>query len=234
MIERKAFLQITKALILGLRNALTDPSACIKQNIIEELAQILGVERCVVFRVGSEDIDGRIKDCCEIVAGVPLEEYGPELRQKADLEAHPDLQAAVGNGRMVLIRNPCNDERTAYFRGIVERKDIGEIVYIPLFIEEAGEAVGVIVIDATHGRKFSEDELLFCSEVAELLSLLLGQESIMLQHLRDAIINKVVPLGGYARRLRENLQATLAYIDIIHKEATEISSILPQKLNRRL
>ena len=55
MIERKAFLQITKALILGMRNGLTDPSACMKQNIIEELAAVLGVQRCVIFKIGEEE-----------------------------------------------------------------------------------------------------------------------------------------------------------------------------------
>ena len=73
---------------------------------------------------------------------------------------------------------------------------MSEIAYIPLFIEEESRAAGVIVFDSVHGRAFSEDEIEFCSEVAELLSLLLGQERIMLQHFRDAIINKVVPLGG--------------------------------------
>ena len=53
----------------------------------------------------------------------------------------------------------------------------------------------------------------------------------MLQHFRDAIVNKVVPLGGFARRLQENLRTTLDYIEIIRKEAIEIDSILPKKLN---
>jgi hypothetical protein len=231
VIERKAFLQITKALIHGLRNGLADPSACIKQNIIEELAGILGVERCVIFKVGQEEVDGTLEEFCEIVAGVPLEEYASDFRQKAPLETHADIKAAVGNGRMLVIKNPRNDDRTAYFKGIVEKKHISEIIYIPLFNEEAGQAVGVIVIDSIHGRIFNDDEILFCSEVAELVSLLLGQESAMLQHFRDAIINKLVPLGGFAGRLRENLQTTLKYIEIIHKEAVEISGILPKKLN---
>ncbi|MGA2110337.1 MAG: hypothetical protein ABSH25_22140, partial [Syntrophorhabdales bacterium] len=106
-----------------------------------------------------------------------------------------------------------------------------EIAYIPLFIEEDSRPAGVIVFDAVHGRAFSKDEIEFCSEVAELLSLLLGQERIMLQHFRDAIINKVVPLGGFARRLQENLRTTLDYIEIIRKEAIEIDCILPKTLD---
>ena len=70
--------------------------------------------------------------------------------------------------------------------------------------------------------------------MAELLSLLFGQERIVLQHFRDAIINKVVPLGGFARRLQENLRTTLDYIEIIRKEATEIDCILPKTLNGEL
>lgn len=45
MVTRKAFLQITKAMILGLRNSIADPSIHIKQTISKELAEILGAER---------------------------------------------------------------------------------------------------------------------------------------------------------------------------------------------
>jgi len=231
MIQRKAFLQITKALILGMRNSLTDPSSCMKQNIIEELAAVLRVERCVIFKIGQEEVDGASGEFCEIAAGVPVEEYGPDFRGKAPLDAHPDIKVAVQNGRVLVIKDPLSDERTAYFRGIIEKKDISEIAYIPLFIEEDSQSTGVIVFDALHGRAFSKDEIEFCSEVAELLGLLLGQERIMLQHFRDAIINKVVPLGGFARRLQENLRTTLDYIEIIRKEAIEIDSVLPKTLN---
>jgi GAF domain-containing protein len=231
VIERKAFLQITKALILGMRNGLTDPSACMKQNIIEELAAVLGVKRCVIFKIGGEEVDGSLNEFCEIAAGVPLEEYGPDFRGKSALDAHPDVEAAVRKGRALVIKHPMNDERTAYFRGIIEKKDVSEIAYIPLFVEGESQSAGVIVFDAVHGRAFSEDEIDFCSEVAELLGLLLGQERIMLQRFRDAIINKVVPLGGFARRLQENLRTTLDYIEIIRKEAIEIDCILPKTLN---
>ena len=231
MIERKAFLEITKALVLGMRNSLTDPFACMKQNIIEELAVVLGMERCVIFKIGQEEVDGTSREFCEIAAGVPLEEYGPDFRDKSPLDAHPDIKAAVQNGRVLVISHPSTDERTAYFRGIIEAKDISEIAYIPLFVEEDSRPAGVIVFDAVHGRVFSKDEIEFCSEVAELLSLLLGQERIMLQHFRDAIINKVVPLGGFARRLQENLRTTLDYIEIIRKEAIEIDCILPKTLD---
>jgi GAF domain-containing protein len=234
MIERRAFLKITKALILGMRNSLTGPSACMKQNIIEELAAVLGVERCVIFKIDREEVDGTSREFCEIAVGVPVEEYGPDFRGKAPLEAHPDIKGAVQNGKVLVIKHPLSDERTAYFRGIIEEKDVSEIVYIPLFIEEGCGPAGVIVFDAVHGRSFSEDEIEFCSEVAELLSLLLGQERIVLQHFRDAIINKVVPLGGFARRLHENLRTTLDYIEIIRKEATEIDCILPKTLNGEL
>ncbi len=126
MIERKAFLQIAKALVVGLRKGLTDPSAGIKQTIIVELADILRVERCVIFRIAREEFNGAERDICQIVAGVPLEEYGLDVRLKASLDDHPDIKAAVGNGRMLVIRDPQNDLRTAYFKGIVERKDLSE------------------------------------------------------------------------------------------------------------
>ena len=97
MIERKAFLRITKAMILGLRNGLANPSERIKQNIIEELAAILGVERCVIFKVSRDEVDDAIHDFCEIIAGVPLSEYQSDFAKSEPLEIHPDLKAAVKN-----------------------------------------------------------------------------------------------------------------------------------------
>ena len=234
MIERKAFLRITKAMILGLRNGLANPSERIKQNIIEELAEILGVERCVIFKVARDEIDETPEDVCEIIAGVPLSEYQADFAKKERLEIHPDLKAAVESKGMLLIKDPGTDCRTAYFKGIVEKKQVSEILYVPLFIEEGRPPVGVIAIDTVQGKQFSEDEILFCSEVAELVSLLLEQERVILQHFRDEIINKIVPLGGFAKRLRENLQTTLNYIEIIHEHASEISTIVPKKLGQGL
>ncbi len=234
MIERKAFLRITKAMILGLRNGLANPSERIKQNIIEELAEVLGVERCVIFKVARDSVDETTDDFCQIIAGVPLSEYRSDIVKKERLEIHPDLKAAVENRGMLLIKDPHNDCRTAYFKGIVEKEHVSEILYVPLFIEDDGQPVGVIAIDAVQGKQFTDDEILFCSEVAELVSLLLEQERVIFQHFRDEIINKLVPLGGFAKRLRENLQTTLNYIEIIHEHAAEISTIVPKKLDRGL
>jgi GAF domain-containing protein len=220
-------------MILGLRNGLTNPTEIIKQNIIEELAEILGVERCVIFKVARDSVDETVDDFCQIIAGVPLSEYRSDIAKKERLEIHPDLKAAVENRGMLLIKDPHNDCRTAYFKGIVEKEHVSEILYLPLFLEDGGQPVGVIAIDAVQ-KQFTDDEILFCSEVAELVSLLLEQERVIFQHFRDEIINKIVPLGGFARRLRDNLQTTLNYIEIIHEHAAEISTIVPKKLDRGL
>ena len=90
---------------------------------------------------------------------------------------------------------------------------------------------GVIVFDAVHGKSFTEDEIKFCSEVAELLGLLHVWERIILQHFRDTIINKIVPLGGFAGKLHENLRTTLDYVEIIRRSAIEINCLLPKTLD---
>ena len=169
-------------MILALRNSLTDPSIHIKQSIMKELAEILGVERCVLFKIACEGIDGTLKESCEIIAGVPLEDYLSQPNDKESLKAHPDIEAAVKNGRTLLIKDPRSDNRTAYFEDMIIKKSISQILYLPIYVEEGGKAVGVIVIDAIQGKEFDEDEILFCSEVAELISLLVGQESAILQH----------------------------------------------------
>lgn len=219
-------------MILGLRNSLYDPSVNIKQSIMKELAEILGVERCVLFKIAREGIDGRIKESCEIIAGVPLEEYLSQPNNKDSLKAHPDIEAATKNGRTLLIKDPRSDNRTAYFEDMIIKKSISQILYLPIYVEEGGKAVGVIVIDTIQGKEFDEDEILFCSEVAELISLLVGQESAILQHFRDEIVNKIVPLSGFTKRLRENMETTLNYLEIIHKEAEEIDKILSKSLEK--
>ncbi len=228
MVERKAFLQITKAMILGLRNGLADPCVKIKQIILKELAEILGAERCVLFKIVCEGTNGTFNESCEIIAGVPAEEYLAQPGNKEPLKTHPDIGAAITNGGTLLIKHPHTDNRTAYFEGMIIKKDVSQILYIPIYVEEGGRAVEVIVIDGIHGKEFDEDEILFCSEVGELISLLVGQESAILQHFRDEIVNKIVPLSGFTRRMRANMQATLDYLEIIHKEAEEIDKMLPK------
>ena len=129
---------------------------------------------------------------------------------------------------------PGTDPRTQYFKEIIKETGISEIVYLPLRYEDDEQWTEIIVIDAVHDKTFDEDEIQFCSEVAEFLSIILGRETIMLQHFRDIVINRMVPLEGFAVKLRDNLQATLSYVSIIYREAEEISSLLPRKLNRRL
>ncbi|MEN6617345.1 MAG: GAF domain-containing protein [Syntrophorhabdus sp.] len=230
MVERKAFLQITKAMILGLRSSLADPRVRIKQSILKELAEILGAERCVLFKINCEGKNGTFNESCEIIAGVPAEEYMVNPGNKESLKAHPDIQAAITNGKTLLIKDPYNDSRTAYFEDMLIKKGVSQILYIPIYVEDRGKAVGVIVIDGVLGKQFDEDEILFCSEVAELISLLVGQEAAILQHFRDGIINRIVPLSGFARRMRENMEVTLDYLEIIHREAEEIDKVLPKTL----
>jgi GAF domain-containing protein len=230
MVERKAFLQITKAMILGLRNSLADPRVRIKQSILKELADILGAERCVLFRINRNGNNGTCNESCEIIAGVPAEEYLAQPGRKEPLKDHPDIEAAITNGRTLLIKDPYTDRRTAYIEEMLIRKDVSQILYIPIYVEERGKAVGVIVIDGIHGKQFDEDEILFCSEVAELISLLVGQEAAILQHFRDGVVNRIVPLLGFARRMRKNMEATLDCLEIIHREAEEIDKILPKTL----
>ncbi len=232
MIERKAFLQIAKAMVLGIRNGLIDPSEHIKQRIMKELAGILGVERCVLFKISrEEEINGTSRELCKIIAGVPVEEYLKQSDIVDLLDMHPDIRASVHNGRTMLIKNPRTDERTAYFEDMIKAKNISQILYIPIYVEEDSKAVGVIVIDTIQGKEFDEDKILFCSEVGDLMSLLVAQEGTILQHFRDQVVNKIVPLSGFARRLCEkNMETTMNYLEIIHKEAEEIDRLLPRTL----
>ena len=74
MVERKAFLQITKAMILGLKNSLVDPRVKIKQSILKELAEMLGVSPSRI----SEYMTGKSE---------PTLRVARLLREKLDIDA---------------------------------------------------------------------------------------------------------------------------------------------------
>jgi GAF domain-containing protein len=171
----------------------------ILQQLTKKLTEIVGVKHCVVFKI----IDGIANDCViEIAAGVPIEEHGIGLKEP--LSKHPDIAEALRSGTTMRIKSPEVSPLTSYFNGIIKKRNINEILYIPIISKLNGKTVGMIVIDAVGEKgEFSDEEIEFCSEVGELISLLIGREEILFQQMRDEIINRIAALGGFIDRMNK-------------------------------
>lgn len=202
----------------------------IQQVIVERLSKILNAQRCVIFII-SADNEGTY---CEMTVGVPADEHGFGLKEIINSEKHPDIWEVVWGKAVLHIKDPELNPLTAHLTEIVRQKNISEILYIPLVIKIAFEAenkdpkairmsneksIGVIVIDALDGRKFSEEEVEFCAEVGQLLSLIINQEEIFIQKARDRSIGSIVSLGAFAKRIRDEAE-------VIIKNVAEIEESL--------
>ncbi len=60
-----------------------------------------------------------MKELCEIIAGMPVQEYLEQSNITGPLEAHPDIEPSLHKGRTLLIKNPRIDKRTACFEDMI-------------------------------------------------------------------------------------------------------------------
>jgi len=219
-INNKDSFVIAKSII----NALID-QVPIKQQIIESMSQILNVNRCTVFKI----FRGKNKKMfCGVFAGVPVNEYSIDVVES--LNDHPDIKKVVDGRKILLVADPKENPLTSYFSQAIIKNNVNQILYIPLVFEKNSKrTIGVVVIDAIAERKaFNEEEIEFCAEVGGLISLILEREEVLIEEMRDKIINRVVGLGGFARRLKKINREFSKDVRIIIKEIKTVEKIFPR------
>jgi len=197
----------------------------ISANTMHEILKILrdtlgNVERITFWR-----IEG---DSCQIIAGIPLDKHG--IGKKYELKEHPDIEFAVNSPKHFnLIENPAVNSLTDYdhFRDAIKENEVNAILYI---VTE--DKTGVIVVDATGQRQtFALGDAKLCEKLARLIAarlvsyeefaMLLVQmiQDIPIQQFRDQIINRVVPLDGYVKRLKKNVRRAKEHPEQLGKDA---------------
>jgi len=217
-ISRRAILGITKTLVGSIINKIP-----IQQQIVQKLSEILNVQRCVIFKLS----DDGVSDDIEITAGVPIEEHGIGLRES--ICKHPDIQEAIRRRKIMVITDPKDSPFTAQFKQVIDQKSIAQILYLPLISELNGKTIGVIVIDAVGEKSgFEYEEIEFCTEVGELISLIIDREEILVEQMRDLIINKIVALGGFAVRLNRLTKEFALDAQAIMDEIKKIEKLCPK------
>ncbi len=188
----------------------------VKQAIVESMADILGIERCAVFKIYRKEEDRRVI-LCKIVAGIPKNEHKIGLTE--EIHRYPDIQRAIETKKVLFIQDPKDNPLTFYFVDAVIEKDINQILYIPIFFNNRSKrTIGVVVLDAIGKRRFSDEEVEFCQEIGRVLSLILEQEEVIVENVRDKFLNKTVGLGGFAERIRKHSQKIVEIISEMEKE----------------
>ena len=128
------------------------------------------------------------------------------------------------------IMNPETSPLTSYFKGIIKRKGMKEILYTPIISRLDGKTVGMIVMDAVGDKaEFSGEEEEFCREVGELIALLMDREEILVQQMRDMIITRIAALGGFIARMNKLAKNIDESAQTILEELKKIEELVPRK-----
>lgn len=196
----------------------------IQQKIVEKLAEVLGAKSCIIFRTFNYITDSEREKRCKLIAGVPLEEH--TIGYESNIERHPDIKDAINTKeKFFVIAEPRRDERCYYFKEIIERKRIVEILYVPLCTEINGDRKieGVIVIDKMldDGKQFDEEEIEFCCQIAEFLATIINIEQGLMNYIRDLMLNPVVVAGGFLKQIEEKIKIIRSDVEKIEKRVRE-------------
>jgi len=215
--------------------------------IVCQIIEVLGVERCCIFRVFPET------EIAYLIRGKPENEHGIGMKFSfSDLEA---LKEAAKSKSTVLIEDVWNDERTKNTRELIYFKKINAMLFVPVLVSD--EVVAIITVDATDSKKtFTEEEKHFCLSLANSVGLLLERDLLHKEQEEKEILvilgraaaeaahrmrNPLVPIGGFARRIAKEVkdEKLKEYAEIIIKETGRLESVLegilkfvrPRKVN---
>jgi len=183
--------------------------------IVERALKFSGAERvCLIMK--------NKKDELMIEAGFPRYEHG--IGKKITLEiGERFLRQVMRKGEsIVLVTNPCEDQRIAYMRELVMKCGISSILFLPLLF--GGETIGILVFDRVGGRNFSREDLEKIKLFGRLASRAIGMEEkrrkdrekilhdeklrILGEHSSRAahiIRNSLTIIGGFSGRLLKRL-----------------------------
>ncbi len=202
--------------------------------LVKKVVEVLEIKRCSIFRIFPDS------EIAHLIIGEPAEEHG--VGMKFFFEEMGALKEAINCRSRVLIAEPLQDERTKNTKELIHSKGINAILFVPLMTKD--QVIGVIVADATDGKKnFNQEEIYFCAILSNLAGLLLErdllhqqkEEKKALEILGKAaaeaahrIRNPLASIGGFARRLAKQIQELeyRRYAEIIVRETERMETIL--------
>lgn len=183
--------------------------------IVERALKFSGAERvCLIMK--------NKKDELMIEAGFPRYEHGIGKKITPEIGERFLRQVMRKGESIVLVTNPCEDQRIAYMRELVMKCGISSILFLPLLF--GGETIGILVFDRVGGRNFSREDLEKIKLFGRLASRAIGMEEkrrkdrekilhdeklrILGEHSSRAahiIRNSLTIIGGFSGRLLKRL-----------------------------
>lgn len=224
--------KMSRKTLLRVMNAISKDTTFLDtfNHLVQEIASILQISRCAIYRV--EEMEDRER-YCEIVAGIPADDKAHGIGHRDKLADHPDILSAAQNDSVKVIDDPSLHPLTSYFKGIIDQNEIHAILYAPVSFN--GGIIGVIVVDASGEEKlgFTHEEVLFCSEIAQHIALILYRDDCVIQELRHEVINRITNVGGYVKLMVKSLaegdiSKAKEYALIILQETEKMESIIPK------
>ncbi|MEW6571675.1 MAG: ATP-binding protein, partial [Nitrospirota bacterium] len=143
--------------------------------------------------------------------GVPQYTHGIGKKITPDI-GETFLRQVMRKGRsLVLVTNPCKDQRVAYMRELVTTCGITAILFLPLYFE--GEANGILVFDRVSGIKFTKEDIEKIRLFGRLASKAIGTERRR-QKDREKILQdeKLRTLGEHSSQVAHIIRNSLTII----------------------
>lgn len=177
--------------------------------IVVKIAEILKIERCSIFKIAPE------LEKAYLITGVPKEKDAHGWGMNFSFSDLPAIKEVVEKKNYLIISDPANDERTRGSQDLIYFKRINAMLFLPLLAKDG--VMGIIVVDATEPKRgFTEEDLYFCVNLGNLVTLLLERdlllkekmekENLMLLGQTAAVVahrlrTPLVSIGGFARRI---------------------------------
>ncbi|MEI7498126.1 MAG: GAF domain-containing protein [Candidatus Falkowbacteria bacterium] len=176
----------------------------IPQKIAEIFAAMMDFERCVIFRIIFNPNEMK----CQLIAKTPLDEH--ELNKVYLLEEHLDHLAVFNSGEVIHVTNPEYNPLTSYFAEIIRRKNINEILLLPVVIRE--QVRGIIALDAVNDQAFTAEDIYACSCFARYISITFDRDVIIESAIRDELLNPLNILSVALRKLLKVVESVLSIV----------------------
>jgi PAS domain S-box-containing protein len=175
--------------------------------IVEHAASLVGSDTSAIYMVQDEGL-------YLTAAFPPLPEDFPEEFKAARLQHHPHINQAIKTGTVVVIPDVSHEKLSDEEQFIVATRNLGSLVYIPLFIQK--RVKGVLIL-GTMGRKynFEQHEMEMFSTFSHITSMAL-ENSYLFDELRTT-----------KERAEESNKLKTAFLhNISHEIRTPLNAII--------
>lgn len=150
------------------------------------LPNVIGAKKCTVFEITRMFEIYRCRICYS-----SSDPQGLHARKHDNLLAHPDIQCVVEKQKPILIRKPLKHKKTAYFKDLIQRNNINQILYIPILVVGEEKSLPshkivthIFVLD--NEKKFGRQEIMLARKISSWISDKIQYDAEILKFAKEA------------------------------------------------